>query len=117
MCTGFLLQLADGTFLVARTMEFGLPSVWYRVSHLKPATHFLTWETKFPVLGVSYTFQPLWIMDGFNTNGIYCGAFLFPKFAHYSRRKCKQIQKDTSRNDLLRLPAEEVASWILGTVS
>jgi choloylglycine hydrolase len=111
MCTGILLQLPDGTFVVGRTMELGVAEQWYQISHIPKGRHanFKYSQFKYPVVGVAFRFQPLWIMDGYNSEGLYCGAFMFPRFASYG-------WKDDDKK-LKPIPAEEVASYLLGTAS
>jgi penicillin V acylase-like amidase (Ntn superfamily) len=117
MCTGFLLQLADGTFIVARTMEFGMPQGWYRLSEIPAATSFGRWKSVHAILGVGASFQPLWIMDGFNSSGLYCGAFMFPHFAQYLPSASALSASASFASPFQGMLAEEVCSYILGTCS
>lgn len=68
MCTGIRIQLANGTYVFARTLEFANQLIWLQKCYPGYKGTFAQ------IPGNPDTFM----VDGMNTSGLFSGAFFFP---------------------------------------
>ncbi len=100
MCTSFRLKAKDGSAIVGRTMEFGLPVNWdLRVvprgtaqRGQAPGGPGAAWTTKYGYVGIApghtvvgpvETAAQEGVADGVNEAGLYVGLLYLPTFAKY----------------------------------
>ena len=92
-CTGIRLKGADGSVVVARTMEWGAFDLHSRISIIPRGTAFvghtpngqpgLEWKAKYGVVGLDGVEKDI-ILDGMNETGLVVGVFYHPGFAKYA---------------------------------
>lgn len=94
-CTGIYLKTALGTYVHARTLEFG-QDIKSQILFLDKNYNFKTpapnnsqgmsWNSKYSVLGVN-AYESDFFLDGVNEEGLSGGLFYFPGFAEYQEIK------------------------------
>jgi choloylglycine hydrolase len=117
-CTGIVQKSEDGSWVYARTMEFGVDLVSYDLQYVPRGIEFQgqadpgndksQWTNKFAYVG----FNPFGInlvVDGMNEKGLSCGGFYFPGWAKYQDATSVEFKNAISNIDLV--------SWILGNYS
>ena len=112
-CTGIRLEAKDGSFVHARTMEFGAPldskliiiprsfSLSGTTSSGRPG---LTWKSTYGVVGMN-AYNKTAILDGVNEKGLAGGIFYMPGYAEY--------QAVNADNESQSLAPWEVLTWVL----
>lgn len=113
-CTGITLQAADGSHIVARTIEWGdspLASQYVVVprghkwqSYTPTGHNGCTFTARYGVVGLSVV-EPAFITEGINEKGLSAGLFYFPGYGGY-------VDYDSLRNDITVADLQLVA-WIL----
>ncbi len=112
-CTGIFLTAADGTFVHARTMEFGIdlhssvivvPRGHTRVGTTPDGKGGLKWTAKYASVGANGAGLPV-ILDGLNEKGLATGLFYFPTSAGYMPYSASDSDKT--------LAPWELGSWML----
>jgi choloylglycine hydrolase len=112
-CTGIFLTAADGTFVHARTMEFGIdlqsavivvPRGHPRVSITPDGQEGLKWTAKYASVGANGVGLPV-ILDGLNEKGLAVGIFYFPTSAGYMPYSASDAGKTVA--------PWELGSWML----
>lgn len=91
-CTGIVLEAIDGSYIRARTMEWGsfdihaaitaLPKGYSMFSVMSDGSRGLTWNTRYNVVGAT-GLGKLMFTDGINEAGLSAGIFYLPGFAEY----------------------------------
>ncbi len=111
-CTGIVNKAEDGSWVYARTMEFGADLVSFDLFFAPRGIKFdgqmkdSTWTNKYAFVGFNPFGLPL-VADGINEKGLACGGFYFPGYAKYQQADNKS--KSISNLDLI--------TWILSTFS
>jgi len=108
-CTGITLNAKDGSFIQARTMEWGAFDLHSQVMvtprglDLKGATPDgkpgLQWKSRYGVLGLNAVHKPIY-GDGLNEKGLAVSVLYLPGFAEYQPYDPKQADKSMSSIDL-----------------
>lgn len=117
-CTGIALTAKDGSYIQARTIEWGdgyLSSEYVIAPRGQKQTSFtpsgmngLEFETKYGVVGLSIV-RKEFIAEGINEAGLSAGLFYFPHYGRY-------LPYDSTRNEQT-LSDLQVVSWILARFS
>jgi choloylglycine hydrolase len=90
-CTGICIEAEDGSFVYARTMEFGLdleskvlflPRQYEFVGTTASGKPGLTWHSKFAAVGLN-AYDADQLIDGVNEHGLAAGGFYMPGYADY----------------------------------
>lgn len=113
-CTGMSRRAADGSVVVARTIEWAagaLKSEYVVIPRGEPLTSYtpsaekgLTFEARYGVVGLAVV-EPHFIAEGVNERGLAAGLFFFPRYGGY--RAYDASQRTTTLADL------QVVEWIL----
>lgn len=112
-CTGISLTAKDGTFVPARTMEFGVDlasNIIFVPRHYAyvgetPTGAGMKWKTKYAYVGANAKGEPI-IADGVNEKGLYSGIFYLPGDTEY--------QAVTAANADKALAAHQLTTYLLG---
>lgn len=117
-CTGIHLKSEDGSFVYARTMEFGadlvsfdlisVPRNYEYIGQTPNGKPGLKWKTKYGYVGFNPFGMPL-VADGINEKGLAAGAFYFPGYAQY--------QEPTESDNPTTISALDFVSWVLSNFS
>lgn len=110
-CTGITLKGSDGTFVRARTMEWGLfdfkssidivPRGYQMTSQKMPdGKAGLSWKAKYGFVGTAGLGRPLYA-DGMNEAGLSAGLFYWPGFADYKAYDPALADKSIAPTDLV----------------
>ena len=115
-CTGITLQSADGSTVVARTIEWGgsdlnsryavVPRGYSQQSYVPGAKDGMKFTAKYGYVGLSVE-QEEFVAEGINEEGLSAGLFYFPRYGRYVDYDAKR--KDKSIADL------QLVSYILGS--
>jgi choloylglycine hydrolase len=117
-CTGIFLKTTNGSFIHARTLEFGLDlksQILFMPRNIdlnaltpdgKPQG--LRWKSKYAAIGIN-AFNTTNFVDGVNEEGLSGGLFYFPGFAKFEDVKPEDYNKS--------LPMWEALTWILTSFS
>ena len=115
-CTGITLQSADGSTVVARTIEWGgsdlnsryavVPHGYSQQSYVPGAKDGMKFTAKYGYVGLSVE-QEEFVAEGINEEGLSAGLFYFPRYGRYVDYDAKR--KDKSIADL------QLVSYILGS--
>ncbi len=91
-CTGISLTAKDGSFIMARTIEWAktrmnnkmviIPVGKEFTSYTPTGVNGVTYTAKYGVVGLCVE-NPHFIAEGLNTAGLSCGLFFFPKYGSY----------------------------------
>lgn len=113
-CTGISLQSKDGTYIQARTIEWGegmLPSEYViiprgvkQTSYTPAGKNGLTFEARYGIVGLAII-QKEFIAEGLNEAGLSAGLFYFPRYGSYETYD--STQRENTINDL------QLVTWIL----
>jgi choloylglycine hydrolase len=112
-CTGIFLSADDGTFVHARTLEFGIdlhseimmvPRGYARTGTTPDGKEGLKWKAKYASVGMNGVGLPV-LFDGVNEKGLAAGTFYFPTSAGYMPYAPGDAGKTIAQ--------WEVGSWIL----
>ena len=112
-CTGIQLKAKDGSFVSARTVEFGInlnisgifvPRNYDFKGTLPDGTPGLIYRSKYAAVGGNM-FGEQAIADGLNEKGLSIGAFYFPGYASYATI--------TPENKNRALSPTEFSNWVL----
>ena len=113
-CTGIRLIAADGSVVVARTLEFGadlqskvgvFPAGTTIAGSLPNNATGITFKTKYGIVGANGFGLPT-VVDGLNDQGLYVGEFFFPGYAGYT--------DVTPENAARAMAGYQYSMWILG---
>lgn len=117
-CTGLALTAKDGSYIQARTIEWGdsyLPSEYVIIPRGQKQTSFtpsgrngLAFEAKYGVVGLSTVLKEF-IAEGINEAGLSAGLFYFPHYGYYE-------PYDSTRN-AQTLSDLQVVTWMLSRFS
>jgi choloylglycine hydrolase len=111
-CTGIAHRAEDGSWVYARTLEFGTDLISFDLLFVPRNITFIgqakgsEWVNRYAFIGFNPFGLPL-VADGMNEKGLACGAFYFPGYAQY--QKTEDSSKAISNLD--------VTTWILGNFS
>lgn len=113
-CTGLSLRAKDGSYVLARTIEWGdseLPSEYViiprgqkQTSYTPTGVNGLTFEARYGVVGLAIV-QKEFIGEGLNEAGLCAGLFYFPRYGKYEPYDSTQNERTLS--DL------QVVAWLL----
>lgn len=113
-CTGLSLTAADGSYVQARTIEWGnsaLKSMYVVIPRgqslqsLTPGSKpGLAFKARYGVVGLAVV-EERFVAEGINEAGLSAGLFFFPQYGSYESYEA--VQSDRTLVDL------EVAQWIL----
>lgn len=113
-CTGLSLTAADGSYVQARTIEWGnsaLKSMYVVIPRgqslqsLTPGSEpGLAFKARYGVVGLAVV-EERFVAEGINEAGLSAGLFFFPQYGSYESYEA--VQSDRTLVDL------EVAQWIL----
>lgn len=113
-CTGISLFAKDGSYVQARTIEWGeslLPSEYVviprgqtQTSYTPTGVNGLTFQAKYGVVGLAVV-QKEFIAEGMNEAGLCAGLFYFPHYGRYESYDSTQNKRTLS--DL------QMVSWVL----
>lgn len=112
-CTGIFLRTTRGSYVYARTLEFGIPldsSVLFVPRNIEFATPTplnkpgLTWKSRYAMVGIN-VFHTNYVVDGLNEAGLAGGLFYFPGFAEY--------QSINEENYSKSVPMWALLTWLL----
>ena len=108
-CTGITLKAKDGSFIQARTMEWGAFDLHSQIMvtprgfDLKGITPDgkpgLQWKSRYGVLGLNAVNKPIY-GDGLNEKGLAVSVLYLPGFTEYQPYDPKQADKSMSSIDL-----------------
>jgi choloylglycine hydrolase len=111
-CTGISLSAADGSRIVARTVEWALGDADHDTMVLFPRRHAFQAQTPEGYNGVEWTGRYGFISlgaygepygpDGMNEAGLYVGMYYFPDFASFSPYDPAEAARSLSVGDLMR---------------
>jgi choloylglycine hydrolase len=113
-CTWIRLTAADGSVVVARTLEFGadlqskigvFPAGTTITGALPNNAAGLNFKTKYGIVGANAFDLPM-VVDGINDHGLYLGEFFFPGSAGYATV--------TPDNASRAIAGYQYGMWILG---
>ena len=117
-CTGITLRAADGSVVLARTIEWGdseLPSRYVIVprgmdfvSYTPTGKNGMKFEAKYGFAGISIV-QDEFVVEGLNEAGLSAGLFYFPGYGKYPEYKRENNSKTIA--DL------QLVSWMLSRFS
>lgn len=111
-CTGISLSAADGSRIVARTVEWGLSDADHDTMVLFPRNHRfvaqtpeglngLTWTSRYGFLSLGAYGEP-YGPDGINEAGLYVGMYYFPGYASFASYEPAAAAQSLSVGDLMR---------------
>lgn len=111
-CTGIQLKQKDGSFVQARTLEFGIDLQievvvvprGYAFKGTTTAGPGIEYKAKYGAVGAICFNNPA-LMDGINEKGMTVGTFYFPGFAGYTTT--------TAENQAKSLSPLEFPNWVL----
>lgn len=111
-CTGISLTAADGTVVVARTVEWALGDAGHDSLIVFPRGHDFTAQTPEGYNGLNWTGTRGFVSlrahdqdygpDGMNESGLYVGMYYFPGFADFAPYDKAQAGRSLSVGDLMR---------------
>ena len=115
-CTGITLQSADGSTVVARTIEWAgsslessyvvVPKVYSRHSYINGRQEGMQFKARYGYVGMAVETDE-YITEGLNEEGLSAGLFYFPNYGQYE--EYNPDYKSTTIGDL------QVVAWILGS--
>jgi choloylglycine hydrolase len=111
-CTGISLSAADGSRIVARTVEWGLSDADHDTMVLFPRKHAFVAQTPEGLNGLSWTSRYGFLSlgaygepygpDGMNEMGLYVGMYYFPGYASFAPYDPAEASRSLSVGDLMR---------------
>lgn len=117
-CTGITLQSGDGTYVLARTCEWGgsyldsryvvVPRGYTQTAFTPEGMNGVKFTSKYGYVGIS-VMQDQFVTEGLNEAGLSVGLFFFPGYGKYEEY-CKADSSST-------LVDVQFAPWILGNFS
>lgn len=117
-CTGISFKAADGSPLLARTVEWGGSDLMsryvivprgYKHTSLSPdGSEGMTFTSRYGYVGISVT-TDIFITEGLNEKGLSAGLFFFPGYGRYS--EFNALQRENTIIDM------QLVSWILSNFS
>lgn len=114
-CTGITLKAKDGSYVVARTIEWGgsflnsqyviVPRGHQQQSLVPGEEKGMTFSARYGYVGLSVE-QEQFVVEGINEMGLSAGLFYFPNYGQYEEYNADN--KNSTISDL------QLVSWILG---
>ncbi len=115
-CTGITLRAKDGSYVVARTIEWGgsnldsryvvVPRGYTERSYTPGGKEGMSFTTRYGYVGMSVE-QPEFVVEGLNEAGLSAGLFYFPGYGIYE--DFDEAKKEQSISDFQLVP------WLLGS--
>lgn len=110
-CTGIAIQAADGTRLLARTIEWKggnlnskliiLPRGQKNTSLTPQGENGKVWYSKYGAVGAS-TVEPRFVTEGVNEKGLNAGIFYFANYGSLTPYRASHAKKSVSDGELVR---------------
>ena len=117
-CTGISLTAADGSYVLARTAEWGgsdlqsryviVPRGHEHVALMADGGNGLVFKGRYGYVGVAATMDQF-VLEGLNEKGLSAGLFFFPGYGQYP--ELDSTQRDRAISDM------QLVSWILASFS
>lgn len=117
-CTGISLTAKDGSYIMARTAEWGgsdlmsryviVPRGYKHVALTATGGEGLVFTGKYGYVGVASN-QDQFVLEGLNEKGLSAGLFFFPGYGRYPDYDSTQVDRT--------VPDMQVVSWILAGFS
>lgn len=114
-CTGVGITAQDGSVVVGRTLEFGMP-LESSIIVFPAGTHFqgqapqgkgMAFTSKYGFVGANGFDQNDCVLDGLNEKGLAVGIFYFPGYAGYAEATPENISKG--------IAPTQFATWLLAS--
>lgn len=115
-CTGITLKAKDGSYVVARTIEWSgsflnsqyviVPRGYKQQSFVPGGTDGMAFTARYGYVGLSVE-QEQFVVEGINEVGLSAGLFYFPQYGQYEAYDA--ANKNSTITDL------QLVSWILGS--
>ena len=117
-CTGISFTAKDGSFVLARTAEWGgsdlhsryvvVPRGYRHVSLTADGGNGLIFTGKYGYVGVAANMDQF-VLEGLNEKGLSAGLFFFPGYGQYPEYDSTEVSRT--------VPDMQVVSWILSGFS
>lgn len=117
-CTGISLTAKDGSYIMARTAEWGgsdlmsryviVPRGYRQTALTATGGTGLVFKGKYGYVGVAAN-QDQFVLEGLNEKGLSAGLFFFPGYGQYPEYDSTEIHRT--------VPDMQVVSWILANFS